>query len=213
MESLLEILDAEIRWVLIGSFFVTFSISKIYRQRARKARQNGREIRRGDENVGMVLARALVAIPLFAGVFSYMINPEWMAWAAVDLPVWMHSAGTIMLIMAIPMGYWVMSSLGENVSETVLTRPGQTLVQHGPYRWIRHPLYTNGLILFLGAGLGTENAFILLFTVLTWYGIYAYVIPREEEELIARFGKEYEKYRASTGKLFPQLRKHEAEPA
>ena len=206
MEGLFEILDAEFRWVLIGSFFITFSISKRYRHKARKARQNGREIRRGDESTGMVVARLLVAIPLFAGVFSYMVNPAWMAWAHVDLPVWVHSVGTAFLILAIPLGYWVMSTLGENVSETVLTRPGQTLVQHGPYRWVRHPLYTNGLLLFMGAGLGAENAFIIAFTVLTWYGVYTMVIPREEAELIKRFGKDYEKYVARTGALFPQLR-------
>jgi protein-S-isoprenylcysteine O-methyltransferase Ste14 len=213
MDGIFEILDAEFRWVLIGSFFITFSISKLYRQRARRVRQNGREIRRGDENIGMVLARLIVALPLFAGVFSYMVNPEWMAWAHVELPVWMHSTGAIMLIMAIPMGYWVMSSLGENVSETILTRPGQTLIQHGPYRWIRHPLYTNGLLLFMGAGLGAENAFILFFTVLTWYGVYSMVIPKEEEQLVLRFGKEYETYMLATGKLFPRIKDSEAEVA
>ncbi len=212
MEGIFEILDAEFRWVLIGSFFITFSISKLYRQRARRARQKGLEIRRGDENVGMVFARLIVALPLFAGVFSYMVNPEWMAWSHVNLPVWVHSLGTVMLIMTIPIGYWVMSSLGDNVSETILTRPGQTLIQHGPYKWVRHPLYTNGLLLFMGAGLGAENAFIIALTALTWYGVYSVIIPREEVELLKRFGKEYEKYMGRTGKLCPQFRDTQTEP-
>ena len=212
MDEIFAILDAEFRWVLIGSFFITFSISKLYRQRARRVRQKGREIRRSDENVGMLLARLVVALPLFAGVFSYMVNPEWMAWSHVNLPVWLPSLGTVMLIMAIPIGYWVMSSLGDNVSETILTRPGQTLIQHGPYKWVRHPLYTNGLLLFMGAGLGAENAFIIALTTLTWYGVYSVIIPSEEVELIKRFGKEYEKYIARTGKLFPQLRDTQTEP-
>lgn len=213
MDGILDILDLEFRWVLVGSFFLTFSISKIYRQRARKARQSGREIRRSDESLGLILARLFVAIPLFAAVFAYMINPDWMAWAHVDIPVWLHKTGTALVILAIPMGYWVMSSLGENVSETVLTRPGQTLIQHGPYRWIRHPLYTNGMLLFLGAGLGAENAMICLFTLLTWTGIYLTVIPKEEAALVKKFGKEYEKYMARTGKLFPQIRSTEPEVA
>lgn len=213
IDGISEILRLEFRWVLVGALFITFSISKLYRHRARKARLHDREIHRTDENIVMILARLLTAIPLFMSVFAYMIHPEWMAWAHLDLPVWVHSVGTAMVILAVPMGYWVMSSLGDNVSETIYTRPDQKLIQHGPYRWVRHPLYTNGMMLFMGAGVGAENAFIILFTLLTWAGIYRLVIPQEEAELLERFGEDYEEYMARTGKLLPQLRSSEPEAA
>ncbi len=213
IDGISEILNLEFRWVLVGSLFITFSISKLYRQRARKARRHDQEIHRSDENLVMILARLFTAIPLFAAVFSYMINPEWMAWAHLGVPNWVHSVGTAMVILAVPVGYWVMSSLSENVSETIYTRPGQKLVQHGPYRWVRHPLYTNGMLLFLGAGVGAENAFIVLFTMLTWACIYRIVIPQEEAALLERFGEDYEEYMTRTGKLLPQLRSTEPEAA
>jgi len=209
MDALSEIFELEFRWVLVACMFITLFISKHYRQKARKARERDHEILRSDESLPLILARLFVALPMFGAVFAYMIDPEWMAWAHVDVPQWIHSVGTGMVILAVPFGYWVLSSLGDNISETVLTRAGQELVTHGPYRWIRHPLYTNGLMLFVGAGLGAENWFITFFAALTWAGIYHMVIPREEEELIDRFGKDYEEYIQRTGALLPPIRSSE----
>ena len=211
--ALSELFELDFRWVLAVCLFITLFVSKHYRQKARKARQRDQEILRSDENLSLILARLFVALPMFGAVLAYIVSPSWMAWAHVDVPVWVHSVGTVMVILAVPFGYWVLSSLGDNISETVMTRPGQELVTHGPYRWIRHPLYTNGLLLFVGAGLGAENWFISLFAVLTWAGIYLMVIPREEEELLKRFGADYQDYIEQTGALLPPLRSSEPEAA
>jgi protein-S-isoprenylcysteine O-methyltransferase Ste14 len=49
-----------------------------------------------------------------------------------------------MHVLTLPAALWVFSALGRNVSETVLTKGDHELVTAGPYRWIRHPLYTTG---------------------------------------------------------------------
>jgi hypothetical protein len=47
----------------------------------------------------------------------------------------------------VPAAWWVFSSIGRNVTETVLTKADHTLVTTGPYRWLRHPLYATAAAL------------------------------------------------------------------
>ncbi len=95
-------------------------------------------------------ARAAIGLPLWLSVVAYVVNPKWLGWSALSLPDWLRWTGTALAILAVPGVFWTFRALGTNVSETYLTKPGQTLVTNGPYRWIRHPLYTTAVGLFLG---------------------------------------------------------------
>ncbi len=101
--------------------------------------------------------------------------------------------------------YWVVASLGDNISETVLTKQEHELVVHGPYRWIRHPLYATGLLLLVSASLITASWFIGALTITAAAGIRWVVIPAEESALIAKFGDGYRDYMKRTGRLVPRL--------
>jgi protein-S-isoprenylcysteine O-methyltransferase Ste14 len=101
------------------------------------------------------------------------------------------------------MVYWVMRSLGTNVSETVLTKPHHRLVSHGPYRWVRHSLYAVATTAFFSLGLLAANAFLLAVAVLALAGIALLVIPAEEKELLLKFGDDYRRYMQRTGRLWP----------
>lgn len=189
------------RWFAFAVVVGCFGISGFYRRRARRA---GGVIRRREEGALLAGARALVALPLFAAVAAYLVRPASMAWAAVPLPPWARWLGVALGALTIPAAHWVFRTLGNNVSETVLTRPGHELVTSGPYRWVRHPLYTTGVTLFLAVGLLAANGFILAFTALTLVLVRGLVIPREERELVRRFGDAYRGYAARTGVLLPR---------
>ena len=105
---------------------------------------------------------------------------------------------------------WVMRSIGRNISETVLTKATHELVTKGPYRWIRHPLYTTGLILLTGLSLLAANAFIATLVLLIGGLIVGVVIPREEASLVQTFGERYQRYRQHTGRLMPSLHRNVA---
>jgi len=154
----------------------------------------------------MILGRAVVALPLFAGVFAYLLNPEWMAWASFASPTWLRWAGVAAGLWLVPAAFWVFSSLGRQVSETVLTKEHHQLVTSGPYRWIRHPLYATGLALFVSVGLMAANWFILLFAVVAILGIRFAIVPIEERQLLAKFGERYRVYMNRSGALVPRLR-------
>jgi len=105
----------------------------------------------------------------------------------------------------IPLIYWLFRSLGLNVTPTVAIRKTHTLVTHGPYRWVRHPLYSTGLLFFLGLSLLAANWFIAL-AILAGFTALTLRTPHEEARLIGKFGDEYRSYMRATGRYFPRLR-------
>ena len=188
------------RWFALVVFLATLGVSARRRWQARRA---GGRIRRSEEPTALIAGRLLVALPMFGGVIAYLANPDWMGWASLSLPLWARWTGVALGLLVVPSVYWVLTALGTNVSETVLTKPQHRLVTTGPYRWVRHPLYTTGIALFLSIALMAANWFILLWAVVAPVALRLAVIPREEAALVARFGDEYRRYRSVTGSLLP----------
>ena len=195
-------MNGAFRWFALTALIGCFGISVYYRRRARLA---GGAIPRSRERPLLILGRVAVALPLFLGVLTYLANPRGMAWSALALPGWVRWAGVVLGLAMVPAAYWVFSTLGRNVSETVLTREHHELVTVGPYRVIRHPLYAMAIGLFLAVGLMAASWFILLFTLIALAAIRLVVVPLEERELEAKFGDAYRRYRERTGALVPRL--------
>jgi protein-S-isoprenylcysteine O-methyltransferase Ste14 len=165
----------------------------------------GETIPRRRETPLLLAGRAFVALPLFLAIITYVVNPPWMVWAELPLPGWTRWAGVALGLLTVPAARWVFTSLGRNVSETVLTKSHHALVTTGPYRWIRHPLYTTGIALVLAIGLMAASWFILLFGLVTLASMRFVVIPLEERELLMKFGDAYRAYMQRTGRLLPRV--------
>jgi protein-S-isoprenylcysteine O-methyltransferase Ste14 len=194
--------DGGFRWITLAIVVSAFAMSAYYR---RRARIRGGTIERRREEGLVIAVRVLVAAPLAAALLTYLLNPAWMEWASLPLPPWSRWIGVGLGVSSIPMVRWVFRSIGDNISETVLTKANHALVTHGPYRWVRHPLYATGLLLLVAIGLTARSAFLLAFAAVAGLLLRWFVIPREEEALIARFGAEYRAYQCETGRLVPKL--------
>src|SRR5829696_7188191 len=193
-----------LRWLALAVLAGAIAVSGFHRRRAR--RHSG-TIPRSREAPLLILGRLLIALPLFGGSVAYLMNPGWMAWSSFDAPEGLRWAGAALGAGVVPAVHWVLSALGSNVSETVLSKDRHELVTRvGPYRWIRHPLYTTGMALFVAIGLMAANWFILGMASIALIAIRTVVVPREERELVARFGSGYEEYRARTGAMTPRLK-------
>jgi len=179
-----------------------FGLSVTFR---RAARRSGEAIPRRREGAGNLTLRLLLAVPFYLSMLAYAVNPGWMAWSALAFPAWLRWVGVIVGLAMLPLLYWVFHSLGNNISETFLTKENHSLVTHGPYQWIRHPLYTAAMATFLALGLIAANGFILTMGGLIFVGIAAFVVPKEEAQLAAKFGEAYWEYRRRTGGLIPVL--------
>lgn len=180
----------------------TIGTSAYFRYRAR---MSGGHIPRRAEGVPFAALRAVVALPLFLAPVLYIVNPDWMRWSSFALPMWLRWVGVGLGLLTIPAAQWVFRSIGRNVSETVLTKERHELVTVGPYRWIRHPLYAVGILLFVSIGFMAANWFILGLAALSGILIRFLVIPIEERELSLKFGERYRQYMTATGRLFPRF--------
>jgi protein-S-isoprenylcysteine O-methyltransferase Ste14 len=77
-------------------------------------------------------------------------------------------------------------------------------VEHGPYAWVRHPLYDSAALLMVGVSLIAANWF--LFVTGAVIGSLLLIRTRtEEENLVARFGEGYRTYMERTGRFLPKL--------
>jgi protein-S-isoprenylcysteine O-methyltransferase Ste14 len=190
------------RIVAFATLIAGAGISIYYRSKA--DRETGESISPTREGMAIFIPLRLAGLALWLSVFAYIINPAWMAWAQVDLPLWVRWSGLFLGILTDFMLYWQFSSIGNNISPTVVTRQQHQLITRGPYRWIRHPLYTFGTLGYLAFALLAANWFIALMAV-TVFGLLSIRLPQEEAALIAKFGDEYRFYMKRTGAFLPKL--------
>ncbi len=191
------------RWILIVVVVVNGGISAYFRRKARQAET----IERVEEGALLGLMRLVFALPLFLSILAYMINPAWMDWSSVSLPGWLRWGGAVLGVGVMPLMYWLFSTIGHNISETVLTKETHELVTSGPYRWVRHPLYAVAPLMLIAVSLLAANWFIGGMTVIALVMIVLVVVPKEEANLIETFGDDYRAYMKRTGRLLPRLRK------
>lgn len=162
-----------------------------------KSNMTGETLDRLQEGVLVFFGIRISALFGFGGLFAYLINPEWMRWSAVELPLYLRDAGVA--IGAIASVLWILTFkyLGNNLTDTVIVRKEATLVTNGPYKYMRHPFYVVIFLLAFANGLAAANWFIF-FAILSAFYFIMLRLPKEEERLLDRFGIAYREYMEKT---------------
>lgn len=169
--------------------------------RLRADRVGGRVSRRVDPGwfwLLMWLDGPLVAV----GCLAFLIQPSWLNFARVDLPPWVRLMGVPAALTGLALFLWMFRHLGLNVTSTSMPRDRATLVTSGPYRWIRHPMYSAAFVLIIASALLTASALVALGGI----GMFALLAARsriEERRLVEKFGATYRDYQQRTGRFFP----------
>jgi protein-S-isoprenylcysteine O-methyltransferase Ste14 len=182
--------------------FTGVGISSYFRRKA--DRDTGEKISRSVDGSAMMTMIKIGGLVLWLSPLVYLINPHWMAWSKIGLPEWVRWLGVGIGILCVIGIYWLFSSIGSGITPTSATRKQHTLVTSGPYRWVRHPLYTVGASMFIAFGMMADNGFIATRGILTFI-LMAIRTPKEEANLIEKFGDEYREYMKRTGRFFPKL--------
>ena len=109
--------------------------------------------------------------------------------------------GTILLATGLGFSVWARRHLGRNWSAHVAVKEGHALVRSGPYRRLRHPIYTGVLLAFFGMVLviGEWRALVALGLVLISFAIKS----GQEEQRMREVFPEYEQYHRETNALIP----------
>jgi protein-S-isoprenylcysteine O-methyltransferase Ste14 len=169
-----------------------------------QAAKSGERISHKEEGYIFAISLRLAGLCLWVATFGYLLYPAAFQWAAVPLAEWTRWVGFVTGILGVFLMYWTLSNLGKNLTDTVVTRREATLVTHGPYRWVRHPLYATAAVLMTSVTVLTANWLIGL-TSLIVLVLLAIRTPKEEEMLVKRFGDQYLSYMATTGRFIPRL--------
>ncbi len=113
-------------------------------------------------------------------------------------------AGIALTAAGIAFAIWARLTLGGNWSGTVTLKEGHTLVQRGPYRWVRHPIYTGLLLASVGTAVvsGSLHSMVALLVILFGFWLK---IATEESLMVQTFGAEYVEYMRRVKALAPYL--------
>lgn len=168
-----------------------------------QAADSGEKISRKDEGYLFAIVLRLSGLCLMIATIAYVLFPVSVQWASFPLNSSVRWIGVILGIGCSILMHWTLSSLGKNLTDTVVTRAEATLITHGPYRWVRHPFYLTAALLMASVTVLAANWMIGAGSLLVM-GLLAVRTPKEEQMLIDRFGQQYRDYMAKTGRFFPR---------
>jgi protein-S-isoprenylcysteine O-methyltransferase Ste14 len=116
----------------------------------------------------------------------------------------LQMAGVVLAYAGLPLTIWSRARLGRYWSGVVALKHDHRLIQSGPYRLVRHPLYSGLILGAVGWGLcvTTWTSLLGVLSLVTCLERRAY---KEDAFLASEFGAEFEAYRQRTGRLIPRL--------
>ncbi len=157
-----------------------------------------------DERSGLRLLRfAILALMLILLMTDWLrIGP--LAWRFVpDRPgvIWF---GVVLTGVGVGLAIWARWNLGRNWSDKVVLKVDHELIRSGPYRYLRHPIYTGVLLAVAGTALavGEWRGVAALILIGTSYYMKA---TQEEKILAAKFGEAFAEHKRRTGFFLPGL--------
>jgi protein-S-isoprenylcysteine O-methyltransferase Ste14 len=151
------------------------------------------------------LASALAhRLPLGLG-WWLLIIPKWSRFLNQQIlprTALSETAGAAVCICGLAFTLWARQTLAGNWSSDVTFKQDHELIRRGPYRFVRHPIYTGLLVMFLGTAIfigEVRGVFSLLLIALGFW-----IKLRQEERLLLRhFPDAYPIYRAEVKALIP----------
>ena len=116
-----------------------------------------------------------------------------------------NALGVAITLAGVAFAIWARAYLGGNWSSAVTVKVGHQLIRTGPYRWVRHPIYTGMILALLGTAMERGQVRGVIAVVLVYAG-FKMKSKIEERAMTNTFGDAYTEYRRTTGAIVPRLR-------
>ena len=150
----------------------------------------------------------LIQIVFMATAYILMFNDtlswDWLGRRFVAASPAIGSLGVALTVAGIAFAIWARWHLGENWSATVTLKEGHELINTGPYRHIRHPIYTGMLLAFVGTALALGEYRALISVGIVLVAFYAKA-KKEERFLAQEFGEKFREHSRRTGMFLPRF--------
>lgn len=178
-------------WVLLGAIWVILAF---------------RTKRRAKGQSAWPIVRTILIVAVFGFIISYGVQG---VFADPSIPFWQRSAlsgasGDIIALSGLAFAVWARTTLGGNWSGIVELKEEHELITSGPYRYVRHPIYSGLLLMALGSAIiyGYASGFLILASVAVVFWVKSFY---EERLLSAHFPKDYPEYKARTRMFIPYI--------
>ena len=157
--------------------------------------------REGRLEVGLHIGTFVLLIVVIG---LYAADQKWVRSFSAPLPGWLRWLGVGLGALSAAALIGVHRTLGKYWSPYLRLQQDHRLVTDGPYRWVRHPMYSALIGSMVALGLISANWLLILLCAMRIALLNAR-ISREEAMMIARFGDQYRDYIGRTGRLVPRF--------
>ena len=113
--------------------------------------------------------------------------------------------GVMLIVLGSLLRRYCWRTLGEYFTGDVKARPDQPVITSGPYRWVRHPSYTAGMMMFIGIGLALGSWFSFALLTIATIATYGYRVAIEERVLLTTIGEPYGRYMKERKRFIPYI--------
>jgi protein-S-isoprenylcysteine O-methyltransferase Ste14 len=114
-------------------------------------------------------------------------------------------AGVLMVFLGSLLRRYCWRTLGEYFTGDVKAREDQPVIRSGPYRLVRHPSYTAGMMMFIGVGLALGNWLSFAILTIATIAAYSYRVAVEERALLDTIGEPYRAYMKERKRFIPYI--------
>jgi protein-S-isoprenylcysteine O-methyltransferase Ste14 len=185
-----------IDFMILSMTYVLWIASEIVWTRSRRP---AREAQRNDRYSGLVLMLCLW-VGVSAAFVAAFADPQF---AIRPVRPLLFGLGVALMLAGMALRWYSIFVLGRYFTVVVAIQPGHTVVERGPYRFVRHPSYSGTLLTILGLGLALTNWVSVIAAVLLTALGYSYRIAVEERTLLAALGEPYRQYMKRTKRIIP----------
>jgi protein-S-isoprenylcysteine O-methyltransferase Ste14 len=145
--------------------------------------------------------------PMLVGfwlLFGRVRTIPWFEQIVIPRTEGMLWSGVAFTAMGVLISVWARLALGSNWSGVVTLKENHELIRNGPYRWIRHPIYTGMLVSFAGTAIVDGRLRGWLGLAIVWVTFY-FKARREERFLREEFGPRFAEHTRKTGMFLPKF--------
>lgn len=177
-------------WVVLWIYWLVSAAN----QKSVKKRETG------SERMGQILPMAVCYLLLFEPFMGF----GWLGLRFVAKRQDVELVGLLVTAIGIAFAIWARAHLGANWSAAVSIRAGHELIRTGPYRRIRHPIYTGMILAAVGTALvvGQMRGVVAVAICL---GAFYLKSSKEERWLAQEFGDNFKTHTEHTGMFLPRL--------
>lgn len=116
---------------------------------------------------------------------------------------WLEGVGLVIFVSGLAVAVWARLYLGQNWGTPMSEKVDPELVTTGPYRRVRHPIYTGIIVAMVGTAVAVSWYWLIAVALLGPYFVYSAIT--EEHYMTGLFPDAYPEYKRSSKMLVPFL--------